>query len=88
VVALTPSVIMVINFDGRNVIVDEKLSNFYRGFAHVCLKNSIFQPSNAKKHAVEQMSLLDTMDTPCPVLFVMTDGGPDHNCKYLAVRMI
>jgi hypothetical protein len=87
VVSLTPSVTLVVNFDGRNDIVDEKLSSFYRGSAHVCLKDSIFQPSNAKRHVVELISLLDTMETPCSVLFVMTDGGPDHNCKHLAAQM-
>jgi hypothetical protein len=86
-VSLTPSVTLVVNFDGRNDIDDEKSSSFYRGSAHVCLKDSIFQPSNAERHAVELISLLDTMSTPCPVLFVMTDGGPDHNCKHLAVQM-
>jgi len=87
VVSLTPNVTMVVNFDGRNDIIDEKLSNFYRGSAHFCLKDSIFHPSNAERHVVELMSLLDTMSTPFPVLFVMTDGGPYHNCKHLAVQM-
>ncbi len=74
-VLLTPSVTVVVNFDGRNDIVDEELSNFYRGFAHVCLKDSVFQLSNVERHVFELMPLLDAISTPCPVIFVKTDHG-------------
>ena len=51
------------------------------------MKDSIFQPSSAERHDVELMSLLDTMSMPCPVIFVMRDGSPNHNCRHLAVHM-
>ncbi len=87
-VSLTPSVTLVVDFDGRNDMDEEKkMVSFYRGSAHVCIKDSIFQPSNAERHAVELTSLLESVSggrfTSCPVLFVMTDGGPDHNCRHL-----
>ena len=91
-VSLTPSVTLVVDFDGRNDMDEEKkMISFYRGSAHVSLKDSIFQPSNAERHAVELISLLQAVSgggsVPSPVLFVMTDGGPDHNCKHLSVQM-
>ena len=40
---------------------------------------------------MESLSLLDSVTKrgsfSCPVLFVMTNGGPVHNCKYLFVQM-
>ncbi len=88
--SLTPSVTLVVDFDGRNDIDEEKkMVSFYRGSAHVSLKDSIFQPSNAERHAVELINLLESVaaenSAPSPVLFVMTDGGPDHNCNHLSV---
>ncbi len=58
VASLTPSVTLVVDFDGRNNLDEEvQLASFYRGRAHVCLKDSIFQSSNVEKHAVELPSL-------------------------------
>jgi len=89
VVSLIQSVTLVVNFDGStNNDEDENRVSFYRGSVHVCVKDSIFQSSNAKRHVVELISLLDTMPNSCPVLFNMTDGGPDHNCRQLAVQMV
>ena len=65
--------------------------SFYRGSAHVSLKESIFHPSNAERHAVELINLLESVtaenSAPSPVLFVMTYDGPDHNCNHLSVQM-
>jgi len=50
VIALTPSVTLVVDFDGDENIAEEKrILSFYRGNAHVCLKDSIFQLSNAER---------------------------------------
>ena len=72
-VSLRPSVTLVVDFDGRNNLDEEvQLLSFYRGRAHVCLKDYIFQPSNAERYAVELLSLLDSVNErgsfPCPVL--------------------
>ena len=87
IVSLTPSVTLLVDFDGLDD--EETMKSFYRGTTHVCLKDSIFQPSNAERHVVELMDLLDGVggSQHAPVLFAMTDGGPDHNCKHIAVRM-
>ena len=47
-VLLTPSVTLVVNFDSsNNGDEDEQRVSVYRGSAHVCVKDSIFQPSSA-----------------------------------------
>jgi hypothetical protein len=63
------------NLNGSNIIdEDENRVSFYRGYAHVCMKDSIlFQPSNVERHDVELISVLDTLPNPYPVLFVMTE---------------
>ena len=60
VVSLTPSVTLVVDFDGdENIGEEEILVSFYRGNAHVCLKDSIYQPSNVERHDVELISLME-----------------------------
>jgi len=62
VVSLTPRVSLVVDFDGgENIGEEERLASFYRGNAHVCLKDSIFQSSNVERHVVELISLLKKM---------------------------
>ena len=61
-VSITPSVILVVDFDGNeNIDEGERLASFYRGNAHVCLEDSIFQPSNAERHDVELISLMKNL---------------------------
>ena len=86
IVSLTPSVTLFVDFDGTDD-TDPRGGSFYRGTAHVCLKDAIFQPSTAERHAVELISLLNDVGSLPPVMFVMTDGGPDHNCRHLSVQM-
>lgn len=52
VVSLTPSVTLCVEFDGTDD-TDPRGKSFYKGTAHVCLKDSIFQPSHAERHEVE-----------------------------------
>jgi len=92
VVSLTPRVTLFVDFDRRNDMDGEKkMTSFYRRSTHVSLKDSIFRAYNAERHAVELISYLDAVLAGCcapsPVLFVMTDGRPDHNCKHLSVQM-
>ncbi len=43
VVSLTPSVTLIVDFDGRSDMDEEKrMIGFYRGFAYVSVKDSIF----------------------------------------------
>ena len=86
VVSATPSVSLVVDIDGT-ATAEVGRTSFYQGQAHVNLKDSIFQASSAERHVVELAALLRETPQSTPALFVMTDGGPDHNCKHLAVQL-
>ena len=59
--------------------------SWYTGNVHVGLKEAVFEPSSSLRHAVEVYNLLtDTLET-CLVMFLYTDGGPNHRLTYLSV---
>lgn len=51
IVSLTTNVTLLVDFDGTHED-DDCLTSFYKGHAHVCLKDAIFQPSTAERHVV------------------------------------
>lgn len=61
---------------------DEK--SWYMGEAEVILKDAIFQPSNAFRHAAEIMQRLKREEHR-EILFFGTDGGSDHNVSKIQV---
>lgn len=84
---LTPSVSIMLEPPDEN-------QNWYSGKPEVIIKDSIFQPSNAFRHAAEIMKRIK--NEPCKeYLFFGTDGGPDHNLiniqvilSYLAIFLL
>lgn len=50
------------------------------------MKDSIFQPSTPFRHAIELKNILDVSEKK-PVLFLYTDGGPDHRTTYNSVKL-
>lgn len=79
--SLTPSVYL-------NVEIPETVEDtFYRGQVSVLLKDSVFQPSTAFRHAVEMESLLRNEDVLTPFLIIYSDGGPDHRITYEGVKL-
>ena len=61
--------------------------SWYTGNVHVGLKEAVFEPSSSLRHAAEVYNLLtDTLEI-CPVMFLYTDGGPDHRLTYLSVQL-
>ncbi|CAM4672065.1 unnamed protein product [Leuciscus chuanchicus] len=72
-----------------NVEIPETVDDsFYRGQVTVLLKDSVFQPSSAFRHATEMMRLLgDDMDKMKPFLIIYSDGGPDHRVPYEGVKL-
>ena len=64
-------------------------ASFYKGVAHVVVKDSIFEPSSAERHAIELQQLLTSQpdEALLAVLLVLTDGGQDHNCRHVSVQM-
>ncbi|XP_064646150.1 uncharacterized protein LOC135499336 [Lineus longissimus] len=81
---ITPSVNFIID------IPTSINSSFYRGKVHIGFKDSIFKPSSALRHAAELAEILKTRGEgtyPTPVLLIYTDGGPDHRCTYMSVKL-
>ena len=79
--SLTPSVALVI--DILNLIE----GSFYQGKVLVGVKDSIFKPSSRHRHATELNSLLTERSDTNPILFLYTDGGPDHRVNFLSVQV-
>ena len=71
--SLIPSVILLID------IPDEIDESWYEGEAHVGFKDAVFEPSSCSRHLCEfHDNMLLTRMGNRSVLFVYTDGGPDH----------
>ena len=51
---------------------------------HVALKEKVFQPSNAFRHAKELVDIVranfskDAVSAKDPIMFLYSDGGRDH----------
>ena len=59
----------------------------YTGDVHVLYKDSAFDPSPPVRHAAELAALLNDKPLTNPVLFVYSDGGPDHRVTYMSVKL-
>ena len=78
--SLTPSVTMICE------IPDDINTTFYRGDVRVCLKDAVFQASSPFRHAAELSQILKRRGEVPPILFLYTDGGPDHRLTYYSVK--
>ena len=80
--SLVPSVCFVI-------VVPEKVSDsWYNGRVFVGVKDSIFQPSSPIRHATEVTDVLSKCYSQVPpMLFIYSDGGPDHRLTYVSVQI-
>lgn len=63
--------------------------SWYSGKVFVGLKEGVFQPSSPHRHVTE---LCDTLEneqllSEKSLLFVYSDGGPDHRLTYLSVQL-
>ena len=63
--------------------------SFYRGDVHVGIKEHAFQPSSSIRHATELKAILSqSVETkPVLLLYMYTDGGPDHNVTNISVKV-
>jgi hypothetical protein len=68
-------------------IPDDILESFYRGRVFVLVKDAVFQPSTPLRHATEMNAVFKAagLDNAMEVLLLYTDGGPDHNVKFISV---
>jgi hypothetical protein len=52
------------------------------------IKCSILEPSTAMRHAAELVAIIKARHSEVlPILFGITDGGPDHNTNFWSVRV-
>uniref|UniRef100_A0A1X7VKI3 Uncharacterized protein n=1 Tax=Amphimedon queenslandica TaxID=400682 RepID=A0A1X7VKI3_AMPQE len=79
--SLVPSVVFILN-------IPEQISDsWYSGSVYVGVKDLIFEPSSPFRHHTELFSVLKQVSLDKPVLFVYSDGGPDHRVTYLYVQL-
>ena len=57
------------------------------GSVYVGVKDLIFEPSSPFRHHTELFSVLKQVSFDKPVLFLYSDGGPDHRLTYLSVQL-
>ena len=80
--SLIPSVCFLID------IPESIESSWYNGKVLVGLKDAVFEPSFPARHAAELHEIiLSNADETKPMLFVYTDGDPDHRLTYLSVHL-
>ena len=78
---LVPSGILVID-------LPEEISDpWYRGQGSVCLKDTVFEPLSPFRHACELHQVLTSLSINKRVLFVHSDGGPEHWVAYVTVQL-
>jgi hypothetical protein len=74
-------------------IPDDAKDSFHRGTIHVSVKDKVFEPSSAMRHTVETALILrsvmsqDDIVLEKPLLFMYTDGGPDHRSTFWTVQL-
>lgn len=77
----------------RVEIPENSSDSFYEGTIHVTIKDKLFQPSSAVRHTTEITSILrsvismDGISLTTPILFLYSDGGPDHRSTYWSVQL-
>lgn len=86
VAGFIPSVLLKVE------IPDDARDSFYHGQVYVTVKDKVFQASSPLRHATEHTEILripadDQMTQNEPILFLYSDGGPDHRTNFLSVQL-
>ena len=68
-------------------IPDDVLESWYSGQVHIGLKEGAFERSSPLRHVSELLPLIEVQAQSRPVVFLYTDGGPDHCLTYLSVQL-
>ena len=61
--------------------------SWYDSQVFVGIKEAVFEPSRALRHASEVHDILPTEIGMKSVLFLYTDGGPDHRTTYISTQL-
>ena len=68
-------------------IPDSIEKSWYTGEVFVGLKEAVYEPSSPLRHATELYKCLSTRIEGRHILFVYSDGGPDHRLTFLSVQL-
>ena len=68
-------------------IPDSISGSWYSGDVQVLYKDSAFEPSSNVWHAAKLTALSHDKALTNPVLFIYSDGGPDHMVTYISVKL-
>ena len=68
-------------------IPDDISGSWYSGKVSIGMKEGAFEPSSPLRHASELCSLIQLDAEEKPILFLYTDGGPDHRLTYVSVQL-
>ena len=71
-------------------VLDIIVSGFYNsGHVFVGLKDTLFEPSSPFRHMCELLQIINSNSSAFsrPILFVYSDGGPDHRLTYISVQL-
>ena len=79
--SIVPSVMFEVNIPGS---ID---GSWYDGNVHVLYKDAAFEPSSPIRHVAELESLVRIKSETHPILFLYSDGGPDHRVTYTSVKL-
>lgn len=67
--------------------IDTIEGSWYSGQVRVTFKEGVFQPSSPMRHGAELSSWLTTQLGSKSILFLYTDGGPDHRLTYVSTQL-
>lgn len=80
--SIVPSVVLLIDIPEK---IDE---SWYHGQVLVGFKDAAFESSSPFRHATELSMILKSKEEYYkPVLFLYSDGGPDHRITYVSVQL-
>jgi hypothetical protein len=81
---LTPSLHFLVDTPESGMQYEDV--SFYHGTPTVILKNQLFEPSSAMRHAVEELNTIEMLEHRVKEIMVKyTDGGPDHRTNFITV---
>ena len=79
--SLIPSVVLLCD------IPEEISGSWYTGQVFVMFKEGAFEPSSPVRHSAELCKIVKRTNSERPVLFIYSDGGPDHRVNFMSVKL-
>ncbi len=61
--------------------------SWYEGQVFLGLKDAVFEPSSCLRHVTKLHDILLTKIGSKSILFMCTDGGPDHRTTFVSVQL-